>query len=84
MNLFRNILTTVLLTIMWAAPLRALTPAEEDALYNRIDSLYESGMSTYRSGDYSRSAALMQQAVTLQQQIAEDDDLLAMLTTLAY
>ena len=83
MNLFRSILTTVLLTIVWAAPLRALTPAEEDALYNRIDSLYEAGMSTYRSGDYSRSAALMQQAVTLQQQIAEDDDLLAMLTTLA-
>ena len=82
-NLFRNIVTTVLLTAMWVAPLFALTQEELDALYNKIDALYEAGMSAYKSGDYSKTAELMQEAVALQKQIAEDEDLLAMITTLA-
>lgn len=83
MKLFRNILTTVLLTLGWVAPLCAMTPAEEDALFNRIDSLYEAGMSAYRASDFAKTAMLMNEAVVLQQQIAEDEDLLAMMTTLA-
>ena len=84
-KLFRNIAATLLLTFGWVAPLCAasLTQAQIDALYNRIDDLYEQGMTAYKSADYSRTVTLMQEAVTLQQQIAEDDDLLAMITTLA-
>ena len=83
MKLFRNILTTVLLAVMWAAPLWALTPEQEDALYGRIDSLYEAGMQAYNSGAFDRSAAALQQAVDLQKQIAEDDELLSLYMTLA-
>ena len=82
-KLFRNILTTVLLTIVWVAPLRALTPEQEDALYGRIDSLYEAGMQAYNSGAFDLSAAALQQAVDLQMQIAEDDELLSLYMTLA-
>ena len=85
-NLFRNIVTTVLLTCGWVAPLYAqqkLTPQEVDALYNRIDDLYEQGMSAYKQGDYRRTVELMTEAVALQQKIEEDEDLLAMSTTLA-
>ena len=82
-KLFRNIVTTVLLAFGWVAPLCALTQAEIDALYNRIDSLYEAGMSAYKASDFAKTAVLMQQAVALQQQVAEDEDLLAMSTTLA-
>ena len=73
----------VLLIFGWVAPLCALTPQEEDALYNRIDSLYEAGMAAYKAGNFKHTTALMQKAVDLQQQIAEDEDLLAMITTLA-
>lgn len=52
-------------------------------MYNRIDNLYEEGMSAYKAGNYARTAELMSEAVALQQQIAEDEDLLAMITTLA-
>lgn len=83
MNLFRNILTTALLTILWVVPSWSLTPEEEDALYNRIDSLYEAGMSAYKNGDYARTVIMLQDAVALQRLIAEDEDFLAMMTTLA-
>ena len=84
-KLFRYIATTVLLTCGWVAPLCAqqLTQAEVDAMYNRIDELYEEGMSAYKSGNFARTAELMQEAIALQQQIAEDEDLLAMRSTLA-
>lgn len=84
-NLLRNIVTTVLLTFWWVAPLCAapLTQAEVDALYERIDALYEEGMSAYKAGDYAKTATLLTEAVALQKQIAEDEDLLAMITTLA-
>lgn len=83
---FLNIVTMVLLTFGWVASLCAskpLTQAEVDALYERIDALYEQGMSAYKAGDYKQTAELMTEAVGLQQQIAEDEDLLAMSTTLA-
>lgn len=83
---FRNIVTTVLLAFAWAAPLCAVTPltqAEVDAMYERIDALYEQGMSAYKAGDFTKTATLMTEAVGLQEQITEDDDLLAMTTTLA-
>lgn len=83
MNLRRNILTTVLLAVMWAAPLRALTPEEEDVLYGRIDSLYEAGMQAYNSGAFDRSVAALQQAAAIQKQIAEDEELLSLYITLA-
>lgn len=85
-NLIRNIVTMVLLTLGWVAPLCAqqkLTPEEVDALYNRIDALYEDGMSAYKQGDFTRTVTLMSEAVALQQKLAEDEDLLAMITTLA-
>lgn len=84
-NLLRNIVTTVLLAFGWVAPTLAqkLTPEEVDALYNRVDALYEDGMSAYKSGDYARTVELMKEAVALQQTIDEDEDLLAMTTTLA-
>ena len=78
-----NILTTMLLTFGWVAPLWAFTPEEELDMFNRIDSLYEAGMDAYKSGDYRKTALLMGDAVRLQQQLSEDDDLLAMSTTLA-
>jgi len=86
MNLFRNIVTTVLLTFGWVASVCAATPvtqAEVDALYERIDALYEQGMSAYKAGEYKTTATVLTEAVGLQQQIAEDEDMLAMLTTLA-
>ena len=87
-KLFRKIATAVLLAMWLVAPLCAhtavpLTQAEVDALYERIDALYEEGMSAYKTGDYKQTASLMTEAVALQKQIAEDDDLLAMMTTLA-
>ncbi|MBQ7531175.1 MAG: CHAT domain-containing protein [Paludibacteraceae bacterium] len=82
-RLFRNILTTVLLAFWWVAPLWCFTPEQELEMFNRIDSLYEAGMATYKQGEYGRTASLLQEAVSLQQQLSEDDDLLAMLTTLA-
>ncbi len=78
--------TTMLLTFGWVASLCAATPltqAEVDALYERIDALYEQGMSAYKAGDFTKTTTLMTEAVSLQEQIAEDDDLLAMCTTLA-
>ena len=86
MNLFRNIVTTVLLTFGWVASVCAATPltqAEVDALYERIDALYEEGMNAYKAGEYKKTATVLTEAVGLQQQIAEDEDLLAMITTLA-
>ena len=83
---FRNIVTTVLLAFAWAAPLCAakpLTQAEVDAMYERIDALYEQGMSAYKAGEFTQTATLLTEAVSLQEQVAEDDDLLAMTTTLA-
>ena len=83
---FLNIVTTMLLTFGWVASLCAskpLTQAEVDALYERIDALYEQGMSAYKAGDYTKTATLLTEAVSLQQQIAEDEDLLDMITTLA-
>lgn len=83
---FLNIVTTMLLTFGWVASLCAskpLTQAEVDALYERIDALYEQGMSAYKAGDYANTATLLTEAVSLQQQIAEDEDLLDMITTLA-
>ena len=83
---FLNIVTTVLLAFAWAAPLCAakpLTQAEVDAMYERIDALYEQGMSAYKAGEFSQTATLLTEAVSLQEQVAEDDDLLAMTTTLA-
>ena len=84
-KLYRNIVTAVLLTFGWVAPLCAtpLTQAEVDALYERIDALYAEGMNAYKAGDYAKTATLMTEAVALQKQIAEDEDLLAMSTTLA-
>lgn len=84
-KLFRTIITSVLLTLGWVAPMcaAALTQAEIDALYERIDALYEQGMSAYKAGDYKQTAVLLTEAVSLQQQVAEDEDLLAMITTLA-
>ena len=81
-----NIVTTVLLAFAWAAPLCAakpLTQAEVDAMYERIDALYEQGMSAYKAGKFTQTATLLTEAVSLQEQVAEDDDLLAMTTTLA-
>ena len=81
-----NIVTTVLLAFAWAAPLCAakpLTQAEVDAMYERIDALYEQGMSAYKAGEFTQTATLLTEAVSLQEQVAEDDDLLAMTTTLA-
>lgn len=81
-----NIVTTVLLAFAWAAPLCAnkpLTQAEVDAMYERIDALYEQGMSAYKGGDFKKTTTLMTEAVGLQKQVAEDDDLLAMTMTLA-
>ena len=83
---FLNIVTTMLLTFGWVASVCAakpLTQAEVDALYERIDALYEQGMSAYKAGDYTKTATLLTEAVSLQQQIAEDEDLLDMITTLA-
>ncbi len=76
----------MLLTFGWVASLCAANPLsqeEVDALYERIDALYEQGMSAYKSGNFKQTATLMTEAVALQQQVAEDEDLLAMLTTLA-
>lgn len=76
----------MLLTFGWVASLCAskpLTQAEVDALYERIDALYEQGMSAYKAGDYVNTANMLTEAVSLQQQIAEDEDLLDMITTLA-
>lgn len=78
-----NILTTVLLAVMWAAPLCALTPEQEDALYGQIDSLYEAAMQAYNGGLFDSSAEALKQAVDLQKQIAENDELLALYMTLA-
>ena len=86
MNLLRNIVTTVLLTFGWVAALYAskpLTQAEVDAMYERIDALYEDGMHAYQAHQYSQTVTLMAEAVRLQEQLAEDEDLLAMITTLA-
>lgn len=83
MTQFRNILTTVLLAFGWVAPLWSFTPEQELEMFNRIDSLYEAGMDAYKQGDYSHTAILLQDAVSLQQQLSEDEDLLGMLTTLA-
>jgi len=85
-QLFRNIVASMLLTCGWVASMYAqqkLTPQEVDALYNRIDSLYEAGMNAYKAGNYAGTAVLLQDAVALQKQISEDEDLLAMITTLA-
>ena len=84
-NLLRNIVTAVLLAFGWVAPLCAapLTQAEVDALYERIDALYAEGMNAYKAGDYAKTATLLTEAVALQKQITEDEDLLAMSTTLA-
>ena len=84
-NQIRNIVTAVLLAFGWVAPLCAapLTQAEVDALYERIDALYAEGMNAYKAGDYAKTATLLTEAVALQKQIAEDEDLLAMSTTLA-
>lgn len=79
----RIILTTVLLAFGWVAPLWSFTPEQELELFNRIDSLYEAGMEAYKQADYRHTADLLSRAVSLQQQLSEDDDLLAMLTTLA-